>query len=83
MDIISNILYIYKNGGKGNGKHYHASVIKLFEVLLNFESSLTHNFISKKLEGLALNTTRFNFVKKVLYILWVSMNLRFITCVQF
>jgi hypothetical protein len=44
MDIVSNILFIHKNGGKGNGKHYHAGVIKLFEVFLNFESSSTHNF---------------------------------------
>jgi hypothetical protein len=64
MDIVSNILSIHKNGGKRNGKHYHASIIKLFEVLLNFESSSTHNFISKKLEGPALNTIRFNFCKE-------------------
>jgi hypothetical protein len=49
MDIVSNILSINKNGGKGNGKQYHASIIKLFEFLLNFENSSTHNFISKKL----------------------------------
>jgi hypothetical protein len=64
MDVVSNILSIHKNGGKGNGKHYHPSVIKLFEVLLNFESSSMHNFVSKKLEGLTLNTIRFNFCKE-------------------
>jgi hypothetical protein len=64
MDIVSNILSIHKNGGKGNGKQYHASIIKLFEVLLKFESSSMHNFISKKLVGLTLNTTRFNLCKE-------------------
>jgi hypothetical protein len=62
MDIISNILSIHRNGGKGNGKRYHASTIKLFEVLHNFGGSLMHNFINKNLVGLALNTTRSNFV---------------------
>ncbi len=84
MDIVSNIMSIHKNGGKGNGKQYHASIIKLFEVLLKFESSSTHNFISKKLVWPALNTTRFNLCKKRFCIfLWVSMNLHFVTCVQF
>jgi hypothetical protein len=36
----------------------------LFEVLLNFENSSTHNFISKKLVWPALNTTRFNLCKE-------------------
>jgi len=43
---------------------YHASTIKLFEVLQNFGSSLTHNFISKNLVRLALNITRSNFRKE-------------------
>jgi hypothetical protein len=30
------IFYLLKNGGKGNGKRYHASTINLFEVLQNF-----------------------------------------------
>ncbi len=64
MDIIFNILSIHRNGGKGNGKRYHASTIKLFEVLQNFGSSLTHNFISKKLVRSTLNITRSNFRKE-------------------
>ncbi len=69
MDIVFNIQFVHKNGGKGNGKWYHASTIKLFEILQNFGGSLMHNFISKNLVGPALNTTRSNFIKKVLYIL--------------
>jgi hypothetical protein len=66
MDIIFNILFVHKNGGKGNGKRYHANLIKLFEILQTF--ALAHNFISKNLVELALNTTRSNFCK-VFYIL--------------
>jgi hypothetical protein len=62
VDVVSNIISIHKNGGKGKAKH--ANIIKLFEVLLNFESSSTHNFISKKLERPALNTIKFNFYKE-------------------
>ncbi len=69
MDIVSNILFVHRNGGKGNGKQYHASIIKLFEVLQNFGGSLVHNFMSKNLVGPTLNTTRFFFIRKVLYIL--------------
>jgi hypothetical protein len=64
MDIIFNILFVHKNGGKGNGKRYHANSIKLFEVLQNFGGSLAHNFISKNLVGPALNTTTSNFCKE-------------------
>jgi hypothetical protein len=64
MDIVFNILYVHRNGGKGNGKWYHASTIKLFEVLQNFGDSLAHNFISKNLVGLTLNKTRSNFHKE-------------------
>ncbi len=64
MDIVSNILSIHRNGGKGNRKGYHASTIQLFEVLYNFGGSLAHNFINKILVGLALNTIRSNFFHK-------------------
>ncbi len=63
MDIVSNILSIHRNGGKVNGKRYHANTIKLFEVLQNFRGSLAHNFINKNLVGSTLNTTRSNFRK--------------------
>ncbi len=33
MDVVYNILSILRNGGKGNGKQYHASKINMFEVL--------------------------------------------------
>jgi hypothetical protein len=64
MDIVFNILFVHKNGGKGNGKQYHASTIKLFEVLQNFGGSLAHNFICKNLVGTTLHTIRSNFCKK-------------------
>jgi hypothetical protein len=69
MDIVSNILFVHRNGGKGNGKQYHASTIKLFEVLQKFGGSSMHNFMSKNLVGPTLNTTSLIFVRKVLYIL--------------
>ena len=62
-DVVSNLLSVHRNGGLGNGKRYHPSTIKLFEVLQNFGGSATHNFISKNLLGPALNTTRSNFRK--------------------
>jgi hypothetical protein len=64
MDFVSNILFVHRNGGKGNGKQYHPSTIKLFEFLQNFGGSSVHNFMSKNLVGLALNTTRSNFCKE-------------------
>ncbi len=64
MDIVFNILSVHRNGGKVNGKRYHASTIQLFEVLQNLGGSSVHNFIHKNLVGLALNTTRSNFHKE-------------------
>jgi hypothetical protein len=64
MDIVYIILFVHKNGGKGNGKQYHASMIKLFEVFLKIERSSMHNFMNKNLVGPALNTIRSNFCKE-------------------
>jgi hypothetical protein len=64
MDIVFNITFVHRNGGKGNGKLYHANTIKLFEVLQNFGGSSMHNFISKNLVGPTFNTTRSNFCKE-------------------
>jgi hypothetical protein len=44
MDIVSNILSIHKNGGKINGKWYHANTIKLFEVL----QKMMHIYLKSK-----------------------------------
>jgi hypothetical protein len=55
---------LHRNGGKGNGKQYHASTIKLFEGLQNFGGSSMDNFISENLVGPSLNTTRSNFCKE-------------------
>ncbi len=73
MDIVSNILSIHKNGGKVNGKWYHANTIKFFEVLQNFGSSLAHNFINKNLVGSALNTSSSNFRKEG-FVYYIGIN---------
>jgi hypothetical protein len=33
IDVGSNLLSLHKTSGKGNGKRYHQSTVKLFEVL--------------------------------------------------
>jgi hypothetical protein len=63
LGVLFNVRLIHRHDGKGNGKQYHASTIKLFEVLQNFGASSTHNFISKILVRLVLNTTRSIFYK--------------------
>jgi len=64
MNIVFNVLSIHRNGGKGNGKRYHANTIKLFEVLKIFGGSPTHNFISKNLVVSTLNTISSSFCKE-------------------
>lgn len=61
---MSNLLSIHKNRRKGDGKHYHPSTIKLFEVLQNFAGSATDNFLNKYLLDPALNTEQSNFQKQ-------------------
>ena len=61
LDVVSNLLSVHRNGGRGNGKRYHPSTIQVFEVLQNFGGSAAHNFLSKNVLGPALNTTRSNF----------------------
>jgi hypothetical protein len=63
LGVVFNVQLIHRHDGKGNGKQYHVSTIKLFEILQNFGGSPTHNFISKNLVKLILNTTRSIFYK--------------------
>ncbi len=81
MNIVFNVLSIHRNSGKGNGKWYRASTIKLFEVLQNFGGSPAHNFISKNLVVSTLNTISSSFCKEG-FIYSIAMS-ESITCAQF
>jgi len=55
VDVISNILSIHISGDKGNEKWYHASKIKLFEVV-NHNSLWTGTLTSSNWTGILIDS---------------------------
>jgi len=45
-------------GWNGCGKKYYPSIVKLFEVVHNFNGTSTHNFFFFNLFGLVMNTSQ-------------------------